>query len=92
MHKMHAATYYFDHCTDGTYICLKARGGIYELYKELLAQFPNEKVEYHCGRETSYGPNGGRSRVNKKPRERSLTIKFTDPANEAFFIMKYIGK
>lgn len=83
---------YFTKLNDGYWQCIKAKPSMLKFYKEFKEQFPGEDIIYKCYREPSYGPNGGISSVNKNPRVRAFSVKFSDPANEAVFLMKYIAE
>jgi len=89
MNNEHLDVVFMKH--EDAWICIKARGGMHNLYKQFKYEFPNEEISYHTYRKPSYGPNGGRSRINKTPRQRLFKIWFSDPANEAFFILKYFA-
>ena len=77
-----AINYFYKH--NGIWICLKARGGIFELGVKLEKEFPDETV-YYIG-----NPNPDRC-FHPEFKQTSLAVRFEDEANEAVFYMKYIA-
>ena len=81
----------FEKLEDRVYKCVQAKDSIHKLFLNFKEQFPDEKIIYSCGRKphlTKKGNRAGKS-TRMPPRQREFVIKFSDAANEAFFLLKY---
>ena len=83
--------FFFEKTEDHVYKCVYAKSSIHKAFLKFKDEFPGEEIIYSCSRKphlTKKGHRAGKS-TRMPPREREFVIKFSDTANEAFFLLKY---